>query len=89
MADVATVLCWVFFHAVSSTDAVDILKEMKEKDLAMDGSHVNTFCHSLHMLASAGDSAAIKKMQNTVFTLGLAKPSYQLCSPLITSYLKR
>lgn len=71
------------------SEALDILKEMKEKDVVMDGSHVNMFFHLFHMLAMAGDSKAIKKMQDTLFTLGLTKPSSNLCSPLITSYLER
>uniref|UniRef100_H3CPU5 Uncharacterized protein n=1 Tax=Tetraodon nigroviridis TaxID=99883 RepID=H3CPU5_TETNG len=68
-------------------EAVDILKEMKEKEVAMDDSHVTMLFHVLNALAAKGDSEAIRKLQDTVFTLGLTKPSANLCSPLVTSYL--
>lgn len=68
---------------------MDILKEMKEKEVAMDDSHVTMLFHVLNALAAKGDSKAIKKLQDTVFTLGLTKPSANLCSPLVTSYLDR
>ncbi|XP_011601434.2 leucine-rich PPR motif-containing protein, mitochondrial [Takifugu rubripes] len=69
-------------------EAVDILKEMKEKEVVMDGSHVTMLFHLLNMLAAKGASEDIKKLQDTVFTLGLTKPSANMCSPLVTSYLE-
>lgn len=55
----------------------------------MDDSHVTMLFHVLNALAAKGDSEAIRKLQDTVFTLGLTKPSANLCSPLVTSYLDR
>uniref|UniRef100_A0AAQ4QPU5 Leucine rich pentatricopeptide repeat containing n=1 Tax=Gasterosteus aculeatus aculeatus TaxID=481459 RepID=A0AAQ4QPU5_GASAC len=57
-------------------EAVDILKEMKEKEVALNDSHLTMLFFTL----SAVD---------TIFTLGLAKPTSNLCSPLITAYLER
>lgn len=65
------------------------MKEMKEKEVALDDSHVTMMFHVLNWLAAKGDSEAVKKLQDTIFTLGLTKPSANLCSPLITSYLAR
>lgn len=65
------------------------MKEMKEKEVVMDGSHVTMLFHLLNMLAAKGASEDIKKLQDTVFTLGLTKPSANMCSPLVTSYLER
>lgn len=77
------------FFPFSSTEAVDIFKEMKEKEVVIDDSHVTMLFHVLNVLAVKGDSEPIRKLQDTIFTLGLAKPSANLCSPLVTSYLNR
>lgn len=55
----------------------------------MDDSHVNMLFHVLNALAVKGNSEAIRRLHDTVFTLGLTKPSANLCSPLVTSYLHR
>lgn len=65
------------------------MKEMKEKEVVMDGSHVTMLFHLLNMLAAKGASEDIRKLQDTIFTLGLTKPSANMCSPLVTSYLER
>lgn len=62
---------------------------MKEKEVVTDGSHVTMLFHLLNMLAAKGASEDIKKLQDTLFTLGLTKPSANMCSPLVTSYLER
>ncbi|XP_056251178.1 leucine-rich PPR motif-containing protein, mitochondrial [Seriola aureovittata] len=70
-------------------EAVDILKEMKEKEVAITDAHVVMLFHTLNALAAKGDVPVIQQLQDTIFTLGLAKPSANLCSPLITAYLER
>ena len=45
--------------------------------------------HTLNAAALKGDVDTIRRLQDTVFTLGLAKPTANLCSPLITAYLER
>lgn len=68
---------------------MDILKEMKEKEVVMDDTHVTMLFHVLNTLAAKGDALTIQRLQETVFTLGLVKPTANLCSPLITAYLDR
>uniref|UniRef100_A0A671YAB9 Leucine rich pentatricopeptide repeat containing n=1 Tax=Sparus aurata TaxID=8175 RepID=A0A671YAB9_SPAAU len=68
-------------------EAVDILKEMKEKEVLIDDTQVTTMFHILNGLAAKGNIATIQRLQETIFTLGLAKPTTNLCSPLITAYL--
>ncbi|KAM7408434.1 hypothetical protein PAMA_002251 [Pampus argenteus] len=68
-------------------DAVDILKEMKEKEVVLNNTHISTLFHILNTLAANGDIPTIKRLQDTIFTLGLAKPSKNLCSPMIKAYL--
>ncbi|XP_075902405.1 leucine-rich PPR motif-containing protein, mitochondrial [Nelusetta ayraudi] len=68
-------------------EAVDILKEMKEKNVVLNDSHVTMLFHTLNSLAATGDWATIQRLQDTIFTLGLAKPTANLCSPLISAYL--
>ncbi|KAL7890234.1 hypothetical protein AOLI_G00024920 [Acnodon oligacanthus] len=69
-------------------EAVDILKEMKEKDVAVKDTTVTLLFHTLNSAALKGDSATIRRLQDTIFTLGLVSPSSNLCSPLVTAYLE-
>ncbi|XP_061645986.1 leucine-rich PPR motif-containing protein, mitochondrial [Phyllopteryx taeniolatus] len=66
-------------------EAVDILKEMKEKDVALNDSHVTMLFHTLNAAVSKG-APAVQRLQDTIFTLGLAKPSANLCAPLVSAY---
>ncbi|XP_036979314.1 leucine-rich PPR motif-containing protein, mitochondrial [Acanthopagrus latus] len=68
-------------------EAVDILKEMKEKEVLIDDTQVTVIFHILSSLAAKGNTATIQRLQETIFTLGLAKPTTNLCSPLISAYL--
>uniref|UniRef100_A0AAR2KEX8 PROP1-like PPR domain-containing protein n=1 Tax=Pygocentrus nattereri TaxID=42514 RepID=A0AAR2KEX8_PYGNA len=68
--------------------AVDILKEMKEKDVAVKDTTVTLLFHTLNSAALKGDSTTIRRLQDTIFTLGLVSPSSNLCSPLVTVYLE-
>ncbi|XP_045925978.1 leucine-rich PPR motif-containing protein, mitochondrial [Micropterus dolomieu] len=68
-------------------EAVDILKEMKEKEVVMNDTHVTMLFHTLNTVVAKGGAPAIRRLQDTIFTLGLAKPTANLCSPLITAYL--
>ncbi|XP_005930623.2 leucine-rich PPR motif-containing protein, mitochondrial [Haplochromis burtoni] len=68
-------------------EAVDILKEMKEKDVPMNDTHMTTLFHTLNAVAAEGDIPSIRRLQDTVFTLGLVKPTANLCSPVVTAYL--
>uniref|UniRef100_UPI0037E7B2E4 leucine-rich PPR motif-containing protein, mitochondrial n=1 Tax=Semicossyphus pulcher TaxID=241346 RepID=UPI0037E7B2E4 len=69
-------------------EALDILKEMKEKDVAMDDTHVSMLYHMLNALVAKGDVQTIQRLLDTIFTLGLAKTSANLTSPLVTAYLE-
>lgn len=68
-------------------EAVDILKEMKEKDVVLNDSHINMLFYTLNSVVAKGGGDTIRRLQDTIFTLGLAKPTSNLCSPLITVYL--
>ncbi|XP_072292461.1 leucine-rich PPR motif-containing protein, mitochondrial [Eucyclogobius newberryi] len=68
-------------------EAVDILKEMKEKDVVLVDTHLTMLFHTLNSVVAKGDADAIRRLQETIFTLGLAKPTANLCSPLVTAYL--
>ncbi|XP_072246804.1 leucine-rich PPR motif-containing protein, mitochondrial [Leuresthes tenuis] len=69
-------------------EAVDILKEMKEKDVALIDLQVTSVFHMLNTVAATGGVAAVRRLQDTIFTLGLAKPTANLCSPVVTAYLE-
>uniref|UniRef100_A0A665WZI7 PROP1-like PPR domain-containing protein n=1 Tax=Echeneis naucrates TaxID=173247 RepID=A0A665WZI7_ECHNA len=66
----------------------DILKEMKEKGVVLNDTHAIMLFHTLNALVAKGGIPVVQRLQDTIFTLGLAKPSANLCSPLITAYLE-
>lgn len=68
---------------------MDILKEMKEKDVVLNDNNITMLFHTLNTVVSKGGAPTIKRLQDTIFTLGLAKPTANLCSPLVTAYLNR
>uniref|UniRef100_A0A8C9VQI4 Leucine rich pentatricopeptide repeat containing n=1 Tax=Scleropages formosus TaxID=113540 RepID=A0A8C9VQI4_SCLFO len=68
-------------------EAVDMLKEMKGKNLTLEDTAVTALFHILNRVALQGDAAAVKRLQDTVFSLGLVKPSALLASPIATAYL--
>uniref|UniRef100_A0A667YNL8 Leucine rich pentatricopeptide repeat containing n=1 Tax=Myripristis murdjan TaxID=586833 RepID=A0A667YNL8_9TELE len=68
-------------------EAVEMLKEMREKEVVVNDANVTTLFHMLNALAVKGNAPTIRRLQDTIFTLGLAKPTANLCSPLITAYL--
>ncbi|XP_058507981.1 leucine-rich PPR motif-containing protein, mitochondrial [Solea solea] len=69
-------------------EAVDILKEMKEKDVVLDDSHVSLLFFALNSLVPNGGAPIIQRLQDAIFTLGLSPPSANLCSPLISAYME-
>ncbi|PWA25954.1 hypothetical protein CCH79_00001841 [Gambusia affinis] len=69
-------------------EAMDILKEMKEKDVILNDTHVTSVFHMLNAVAAKGEIPTVRRLQDTIFTLGLAKPTANLCSPIITFYLE-
>ncbi|XP_048060556.1 leucine-rich PPR motif-containing protein, mitochondrial [Megalobrama amblycephala] len=69
-------------------EAIDMLKEMKEKDVSLRDSTISLFTLTMNTAAMKGEADTIRRLQETIFTLGLAKPSNNLCSPLITCYLQ-
>ncbi|KAM9804120.1 leucine-rich PPR motif-containing protein, mitochondrial [Neosynchiropus ocellatus] len=68
-------------------DAVDVMKEMKEKDVVLSDSNLLDLFFALQSLTSTNGAQSIRLLQDTIFALGLAKPSSNLCSPLISTYL--
>ncbi|KAJ8248315.1 hypothetical protein GJAV_G00240690 [Gymnothorax javanicus] len=70
-------------------EAVDILKEMKEKDVPISDANLVMFFHLLNGAALRGDGASVRRLQEAIFSLGLAKPSTSLCAPPVTLHLER
>ncbi len=66
-----------------------MLKEMKEKDVQLRDGTIGLLTLTMNTAAMKGDASTIRRLQETIFTLGLAKPSSNLCSPLISCYLER
>uniref|UniRef100_A0A1A8HPD2 Leucine-rich PPR-motif containing n=1 Tax=Nothobranchius korthausae TaxID=1143690 RepID=A0A1A8HPD2_9TELE len=68
-------------------EAVDILKEMKEKEVVLSDALVTSVFHMFSAIVAKGDFSTLRRLQDTIFSLGLAKPTANLCSPLVTAYL--
>ncbi|MED6291011.1 hypothetical protein CHARACLAT_019319, partial [Characodon lateralis] len=67
--------------------AVDILKQMKEKNVVLDDNNITSVFHMLSAVVAKGGISTVRRLQDTIFTLGLAKPTANLCSPVVTAYL--
>ncbi|XP_006839529.1 PREDICTED: leucine-rich PPR motif-containing protein, mitochondrial [Chrysochloris asiatica] len=70
-------------------DAINILKEMKEKDVLIKDATVLSFFHILNSAALRGEVETVKQLHEAIVTLGLANPSTTICSPLVTVYLEK
>uniref|UniRef100_A0A1A7XIN2 Leucine-rich PPR-motif containing n=1 Tax=Iconisemion striatum TaxID=60296 RepID=A0A1A7XIN2_9TELE len=68
-------------------EAVDILKEMKEKEVVLSDALITSVFHMLNAVVAKAGTSTVRRLQDTIFTLGLAKPTANLCSPVVTSYL--
>ncbi|XP_075060245.1 leucine-rich PPR motif-containing protein, mitochondrial [Mixophyes fleayi] len=69
-------------------DAINILKEMKEKDVRLD-KPAAFYYHILNNLALKGDVGAVNSVLETLIMLGLVKPTSSICSPLVMIHLKK
>nr|XP_055025891.1 leucine-rich PPR motif-containing protein, mitochondrial [Misgurnus anguillicaudatus] len=69
-------------------EAVDMLKEMKEKDVPLRDGAINLLTLTMNAAALKGDATTVRRLQETIFSLGLAKPSNNLCAPLVTCFLE-
>ncbi|XP_036922393.1 leucine-rich PPR motif-containing protein, mitochondrial isoform X1 [Sturnira hondurensis] len=70
-------------------DAINILKEMKEKDVLIKDATVLSFFHILNGAALRGETETVKQLHEAIMTLGLTKPSTTISSPLVTLYLEK
>lgn len=70
-------------------DAINILKEMKEKDVPIRDSTATSFFHILNAAAVRGEVETVKLLLESILTLGLAKPSANMCSSLVTVHLEK
>uniref|UniRef100_A0A3P9IB99 Leucine-rich pentatricopeptide repeat containing n=1 Tax=Oryzias latipes TaxID=8090 RepID=A0A3P9IB99_ORYLA len=68
-------------------EAVDILKEMKEKEVVLNDINITTVFHMLNDFAAKGKIHTVRRLLDTIFSLGLAKPTANLCSPIVTAHL--
>ncbi|KAK7821573.1 hypothetical protein U0070_014453 [Myodes glareolus] len=70
-------------------DAINILKEMKEKDVVIKDATVTSFFHILNGAALRGEIETVKQLHESIVTLGLAKPSTNISLPLVTVHLEK
>uniref|UniRef100_UPI00398E714A leucine-rich PPR motif-containing protein, mitochondrial n=1 Tax=Pristiophorus japonicus TaxID=55135 RepID=UPI00398E714A len=68
-------------------DAILILKEMKEKEVVLRDTTITSFFHILNAAAMRGEANTVKQLHESIVNLGLAKPTANLCSPLIAVHL--
>lgn len=70
-------------------DAINILKEMKEKDVPIKDTTATSFFHILNGAALRGEVETVSRLHESIVALGLAKPTGNLCSPLVTVHLEK
>ncbi|KAM5292635.1 leucine-rich PPR motif-containing protein, mitochondrial [Ctenodactylus gundi] len=70
-------------------DAINILKEMKEKDVLIKDATVASFFHILNGAALRGETETVKQLHEAIVTLGLAKATANLSSPLVSVHLEK
>ncbi|RXM99208.1 Prolyl endopeptidase-like, partial [Acipenser ruthenus] len=70
-------------------DVLGILKEMKEKGVAVRDANVTSFFHILNALAMCAEEEVVWSLLDALFTMGLTEPSANLCSPLVTVHLEK
>ncbi|KAL1782759.1 leucine-rich PPR motif-containing protein, mitochondrial [Sigmodon hispidus] len=70
-------------------DAINILKEMKEKDVVIKDATVQSFFHILNGAALRGEIETVKQLHEAILTLGLTKPSSFISIPLVTVHLEK
>lgn len=69
-------------------DAINILKEMKEKGVVIKDATVSFF-HILNGAAFRGEIETVKQLHEAIVTLGLAQPSTSISTPLVTVHLEK
>uniref|UniRef100_A0A670K214 Leucine rich pentatricopeptide repeat containing n=1 Tax=Podarcis muralis TaxID=64176 RepID=A0A670K214_PODMU len=70
-------------------DAINILKEMKEKDVPIQSISATSFFHIINGAAMRHDVEVVNRLLETIVSLGLAKPTGNLCSPLVGVHLEK
>ncbi|XP_040207473.1 leucine-rich PPR motif-containing protein, mitochondrial [Rana temporaria] len=70
-------------------DAINILKEMQERDVAVDEYASRLFVQILNTLAMNGDVDGVNRLHEHLVILGLAKPTSTLCSSLVMVHLQQ
>lgn len=70
-------------------DAINILKEMKEKDIPIKDTTATSFFHILNGAALRGEVETVNRLHESIVALGLAKPTGNLCSPLVAVHVEK
>ncbi|XP_018421650.1 PREDICTED: leucine-rich PPR motif-containing protein, mitochondrial [Nanorana parkeri] len=70
-------------------DAINVLTEMHERHVAVSKFFDKSFFHILNQLAIKDDVDAVNRLHEHIVTLNLAKPTANLCTPLVKVHLNR
>ncbi|ETE71867.1 Leucine-rich PPR motif-containing protein, mitochondrial [Ophiophagus hannah] len=70
-------------------DAINILKEMKEKNVCIKDSAVTQCFRTLNNVAIKGEVEKVTQLHEAMVCLLLPQSSVKLCSPLVTVHLQR
>ncbi|KAM9316834.1 leucine-rich PPR motif-containing protein, mitochondrial [Gastrophryne carolinensis] len=70
-------------------DAINVLKEMQERDVAVNDSTTRSYFYILNTLALKGDVDSVYRLHEHIVMLGLAKPTANICSPLVMVHIER
>ncbi|KAM4042720.1 leucine-rich PPR motif-containing protein, mitochondrial [Anomaloglossus baeobatrachus] len=70
-------------------DAINILKEMQEKDVPMNEADTDYFFHILNNMALKGEAQAVNVFHEYAVMLGLVNPNSRMCGPLVMIHLRK
>ncbi|KAM5165247.1 leucine-rich PPR motif-containing protein, mitochondrial [Mantella aurantiaca] len=70
-------------------DAINVLTEMQQKNVAIDNITDEMYPNLLDGIARKGDVAGVHRLFQHIMMCGLAKPTSRLCSPLVKVHLNR
>ncbi|XP_044145168.1 leucine-rich PPR motif-containing protein, mitochondrial [Bufo gargarizans] len=70
-------------------DAINILKEMQEKDVPMNEAATDYYFHILNNMALKGDAQALNLFHEYSVMMGLINPNGRMCAPLVMVHLKK
>lgn len=70
-------------------DVINILKEMKKKDVPISSVSAQVFARMLSSMALRGEVETVNQLFEMIMNLGLAEPSQNLFNSVVLAHLEK